>query len=261
MELFNSHGVSVTLADTGVATLAFSRPPMNALSRAIQDGLGEAATLINSTPEVRAVVLTGGEQVFAAGADIKEMATWSHDEAVAQVGPMHHAFDAVAAIEVPVIAAVAGFALGGGCELAMCADIRIAADTAVLGQPEILLGIIPGAGGTQRLTALVGPGIAADLIFTGRRVAADEALGIGLVNEVVPAASLHERAYALAEQLACGPTIALRAAKRAIAASGSLAAGLAVERAEFAGLFGSVDQSRGFAAFLTKTTADFRADK
>lgn len=260
MELFNAHGVTLTLADSGVATLAFSRPPMNALSRAIQDALRDAATVINRSPRVRAVVLTGGEQVFAAGADIKEMANWSDQDALSQVGPMHEAFDAVAAIEAPVIAAIAGFALGGGCELAMCADIRIAADTAVLGQPEILLGIIPGAGGTQRLTALVGQGRAAELIFTGRRVSASEALEMGLVNEVVPAASLHERAYAMAEQLAAGPSTALRAAKRAIAAAGSLAAGLAVERAEFAGLFGSVDQSRGFAAFLAKTTADFRAD-
>lgn len=261
MELFSAHGVTLTVAENGIATLAFSRPPMNALSRAIQDALGEAAHVINSSPQVRVVVLTGGEQVFAAGADIKEMANWSSEDAHANVGPMHSAFDAVAAIDVPVIAAIAGFALGGGCELAMCADIRIAADTAVLGQPEILLGIIPGAGGTQRLTALVGPGRAADLIFTGRRVSADEACGMGLVNEVVPAVQLHERAYALAEQIADGPSSAMRAAKRAVAAAGSLTQGLAVERAEFAGLFGQSDQSRGFAAFLSKTAADFRADK
>lgn len=260
MELYNANGVSVVVNDGGVATLAFSRPPMNALSRAVQDSLADAARAINSSPHIRAVVLTGGEQVFAAGADVKEMATWSNEIAHSQVGPMHEAFDAVAAIEVPVIAAIAGFALGGGCELAMCADIRIAADTAVLGQPEILLGIIPGAGGTQRLTALVGPGRASELIFTGRRVLAHEAQEMGLVNEVVPAQALHQRAYELAEQIAAGPTTALRAAKRAVAAAGHLAAGLAVERTEFAGLFGSPDQARGFAAFLSKSPADFRAD-
>ena len=261
MQLFSSDGVTLDVSYDGVALLTFSRPPMNVLSRTIQDALRKAANVVDRSPQVRAVVLTGGPNVFAAGADIKEMATWDRNAALAQVGPMHAAFDAVAAIEVPVIAAIAGFALGGGCELAMCADIRIAAQDSTLGQPEILLGIIPGAGGTQRLTSLVGAGRAAELIFTGRRISAAAALEMGLVNEVVPAEQLLTRAHSLAAQLAQGPTTALRAAKRAVSAARSMQAGLAVEQAEFAGLFGSSDQQIGFSAFLAKQTPDFGADK
>ena len=144
----------------------------------------------------------GGERVFAAGADIKEMADMSYTDMVKRSGALQSSFTAVARIPKPVVAAVTGYALGGGCELALCADVRIAADNAMLGQPEILLGIIPGAGGTQRLTRLVGPSKAKDLIFTGRFVKADEALAIGLVDQVVPAESVYDEALAWARQFA-----------------------------------------------------------
>ena len=159
---------------------------MNALNAQVQEEIRAAATEAAERDDVRAVVVYGGEQVFAAGADIKEMADMSYTDMVQRSGKLQSAFSAVARIPKPVVAAVTGYALGGGCELALCADVRFAADNAVLGQPEILLGIIPGAGGTQRLTRLVGPSKAKDLIFTGRFVKADEALAIGLVDRVVP---------------------------------------------------------------------------
>lgn len=255
--MWQSDALSLDVDDSGVATLRIDRPPVNALNRALQEALAQAAAVIDDTERIRVVVLTGGDSVFAAGADVREMAAWDADTARAQVGPMHAAFDAVAGIRVPVIAAIAGFALGGGCELAMCADLRIAADTATLGQPEIALGIIPGAGGTARLARLVGPSRAKDLILTGRRVDAAEALALGLVDRVVPAADLHAQAYVLAASLAHGPAGALAAAKRAIDAGTAVAAGLAAEREEFAALFGTPDQQEGFAAFLSKRRPDF----
>jgi enoyl-CoA hydratase/carnithine racemase len=260
LTLHSSEFVRVDLDDAGVATLRLDRPPLNALSRSSQSQIGAAAEAIAFSSQVRVVILTGGDQVFAAGADIKEMSDWDADEAARQVGPMHSAFDAVASIPVPVIAAIAGFALGGGCELALCADLRIAADSAVLGQPEVNLGIIPGAGGTQRLTRLVGPSRAKDLIFTGRRITADEALSMGLVDRVVPQSRLMEEVTSLAQRLATGPTTALRAAKQTIDAGldHDLAEALALERRAFAGLFGGVEQREGFAAFLAKRPAEFR---
>ena len=260
MQLFTRDGVTLTLEGDGVAWLEFSRPPMNVLSRAIQDALAQAAMTARHDNRVRVVVLKGGGNVFAAGADVKEMSLWSRADARSQVGPMHQAFNAVADIEVPVIAAIAGLALGGGAELAMCADIRIAAQDAILGQPEILLGIIPGAGGTQRLPALVGAARAAELIFTGGKVSAAQACAMGWVNEVVPSEDLLRRTGELASELAKGPTLALRAAKRALRGAMNHEAGMALEREEFAELFGSMEQQAGFAAFLAKKPANFRAD-
>ncbi|CAM5322256.1 putative enoyl-CoA hydratase EchA17 OS=Streptomyces alboniger OX=132473 GN=CP975_25010 PE=3 SV=1 [Streptomyces alboniger] len=225
---------------------------MNALDIATQDRLKELAAEATRRDDVRAVVIHGGEKVFAAGADIKEMQAMDHAGMIARSGALQESFTAVARIPKPVVAAVNGYALGGGCELALCADFRIAAENAKLGQPEILLGLIPGAGGTQRLARLVGPSRAKDLIFTGRQVKAPEALAIGLVDRVVPAAEVYEQAHAWAARLAQGPAIALRAAKESIDAGleTDLDTGLAIERTWFAGLFATEDRERGMRSFV-----------
>src|SRR4051812_13489883 len=160
---------------------------MNALNRQVQRELGGVAAEAASSAEVRAVIVYGGEKVFAAGADIKEMAAMSYVDMAAWAPALTAAFDAVARIPKPVIAAITGYALGGGCELALACDWRVVAEDAKLGQPEIKLGLIPGAGGTQRLARLIGPARAKDLIFSGRMVDAEEALRIGLADRVVPA--------------------------------------------------------------------------
>ncbi|MFH8338275.1 enoyl-CoA hydratase/isomerase family protein [Streptomyces sp. AM6-12] len=236
----------------GVGTLRLDRPPMNALDVATQDRLRELAEEATRREDVRAVVIYGGERVFAAGADIKEMQNMDHTAMVLRSRGLQDAFTAVARIPKPVVAAVTGYALGGGCELALCADFRIAADNAKLGQPEILLGLIPGAGGTQRLPRLVGPSKAKDLIFTGRMVKAEEALAIGLVDRVVPAAEVYEQAHAWAARLAQGPAVALRAAKEAVdvGLETDIDTGLAVERNWFAGLFATEDRERGMRSFV-----------
>jgi enoyl-CoA hydratase/carnithine racemase len=236
----------------GVGTLRLDRPPMNALDIATQDRLRELAEEITRRDDVRTVVLWGGEKVFAAGADIKEMQAMDHAAMVARSRALQDSFTAVARIPKPVVAAITGYALGGGCELALCADFRIAAGTAKLGQPEILLGLIPGAGGTQRLSRLVGPSRAKDLIFTGRHVKADEALAIGLVDRVVPADEVYGQAHAWAARLARGPAIALRAAKEAVDAGleTDIDTGLAIERNWFAGLFATEDRETGMRSFI-----------
>ncbi|MEU9979342.1 enoyl-CoA hydratase-related protein [Streptomyces sp. NPDC051014] len=236
----------------GVGTLRLDRPPMNALDVATQDRLKELAEEATRRADVRAVVIYGGEKVFAAGADIKEMQNMDHAAMIVRSRGLQDAFTAVARIPKPVVAAITGYALGGGCELALCADFRIAADNAKLGQPEIQLGLIPGAGGTQRLPRLVGPSKAKDLIFTGRMVKADEALTIGLVDRVVPAADVYTEAHAWAARLAQGPAIALRAAKEAVdtGLETDLETGLAVERNWFAGLFATEDRERGMRSFV-----------
>ncbi|EFL23072.1 MULTISPECIES: enoyl-CoA hydratase/isomerase family protein [Streptomyces] len=243
--------VNLEVAD-GVATFRLDRPPMNALDVATQDRLRELAAEVTRRDDVRAVVVWGGEKVFAAGADIKEMRDMDHAAMVARSRDLQDAFTAVARIPKPVVAAVTGYALGGGCELALCADFRIAAENAKLGQPEILLGLIPGAGGTQRLARLVGPSRAKDLIFTGRQVKADEAVAIGLVDRVVPAEEVYEQAHAWAAQLAKGPAMALRAAKESVDAGleTDLDTGLAIERNWFAGLFATEDREIGMRSFV-----------
>ncbi|MEU5424458.1 enoyl-CoA hydratase-related protein [Streptomyces olivoreticuli] len=239
-------------AAEGVGTIRLDRPPMNALDIATQDRLRELAEEATRRADVRAVVLWGGEKVFAAGADIKEMQKMDHAAMVARSRGLQDAFTAVARIPKPVVAAVTGYALGGGCELALCADYRIAADNAKLGQPEILLGLIPGAGGTQRLARLVGPSKAKDLIFTGRQVKAPEALELGLVDRVVPAAEVYEQAHAWAAKLAAGPALALRAAKEAVdtGLETDIDTGLAIERNWFAGLFATEDREIGMRSFV-----------
>ncbi|WP_217246850.1 enoyl-CoA hydratase/isomerase family protein [Streptomyces sp. AC602_WCS936] len=243
--------VELEVAD-GVGTLRLNRPPMNALDVATQDRLKELAEEVTRRDDVRAVVIHGGEKVFAAGADIKEMQVMDHAAMIARSRALQDSFTAVARIPKPVVAAVTGYALGGGCELALCADFRIAGENAKLGQPEILLGLIPGAGGTQRLSRLIGPSKAKDLIFTGRQVKADEALALGLVDRVVPAAEVYEQAHAWAARLAKGPAIALRAAKEAVdtGLETDIETGLAVERNWFAGLFATEDRERGMRSFV-----------
>ncbi|MDX2679193.1 enoyl-CoA hydratase/isomerase family protein [Streptomyces soliscabiei] len=236
----------------GVGTIRLDRPPMNALDIATQDRLKELAEEAARRDDVRAVVVYGGEKVFAAGADIKEMQGMDHTAMVLRARALQESFTAVARIPKPVVAAVTGYALGGGCELALCADFRIAGDNAKLGQPEILLGLIPGAGGTQRLARLIGPSKAKDLVFTGRMVKADEALTLGLVDRVVPAADVYTEAHAWAAKLAQGPAIALRAAKESIdtGLDTDLETGLAVERNWFAGLFATADREIGMRSFV-----------
>ncbi|MER5439580.1 enoyl-CoA hydratase-related protein [Streptomyces sp. NPDC002790] len=236
----------------GVGTIRLDRPPMNALDVATQDRIKQLAEEATTRTDIRAVVLRGSEKVFAAGADIKEMRDMDHAAMVARSRGLQDAFTAVARIPKPVVAAVTGYALGGGCELALCADFRIAADNAKFGQPEILLGLIPGAGGTQRLSRLVGPSKAKDLIFTGRQVKAEEALTLGLVDRVVPAAEVFDAANAWAGQLAKGPAIALRAAKESIdtGLEADLDTGLAIERNWFAGLFATEDRETGMRSFV-----------
>ncbi|MFD8687174.1 enoyl-CoA hydratase/isomerase family protein [Streptomyces sp. NPDC059651] len=245
--------MTVTLeVSGGVGTIRLDRPPMNALDIATQDRLRELAEEASRRDDVRAVVLYGGEKVFAAGADIKEMQEMDHPAMVVRSKALQDSFTAVARIPKPVVAAVTGYALGGGCELALCADFRIAGDNAKLGQPEIMLGLIPGAGGTQRLARLVGPAKAKDLIFTGRHVRAEEALAMGLVDRVVPAAEVYDQAHAWAAALAKGPALALRAAKEAVDAGleTDIDTGLTIERTWFAGLFATEDRERGMRSFV-----------
>mgnify|MGYP001465357689 CR=1 FL=1 len=235
-----------------VATIRLERPPMNALSTSVQKEIREAAREVSGRKDVRAVILYGGPKVFAAGADVKEMADWSYTDAVDNSVDLTDCFSAVARIPQPTIAAITGYALGGGCELALCCDLRICGDNARLGQPEILLGIIPGAGGTQRLPRLIGPARAKDMILTGRFVAAGEALSIGLVNQVVAPDDVLTAAQALATQLAAGPPYAMRAAKEAVdrGLEVDLATGLDIERVQFAALFATQDRKDGMTSFI-----------
>lgn len=243
--------VRLEVAD-GVATMRLDRPKMNALDVAMQEQIRAAAAEASEREDIKAVVLYGGERVFAAGADVKEMNQMSYQDMVRRSGGLQSAFTAVARIPKPVVAAITGYALGGGCELALCADVRFAADNAVLGQPEILLGIIPGAGGTQRLSRLVGPSRAKDLIFTGRFVPAEEALRIGLVDKVVPADQVYDDALAWAAQFAGAASYALRAAKEVIdrGLEVDLDTGLEIERAQFAALFATEDRGIGMGSFV-----------
>lgn len=235
-----------------VATIRLNRPPMNALDSAMQALLREMATEVSNRTDVRSVILYGGPKVFAAGADVKEMAGWEYQEMLRRSHALTDSFEAIARIPKPVVAAINGYALGGGCELALCADLRVAAENAKLGQPEILLGLIPGAGGTQRLSRLVGPARAKDLIFTGRFVAAEEALRIGLVDRVVPADEVLATATELATALAAGPALAMRAAKETIdrGLEVDLGTGLEIERIAFASLFATEDRAIGMQSFI-----------
>jgi enoyl-CoA hydratase/carnithine racemase len=248
-----------TSVTDGIGTIRLDRPPMNALNIEIQEGLRAAAKALSADDSVRAVIVYGGERVFAAGADIKEMATMSYVDMSTRAAELTSAFDAVARIPKPVVAAITGYALGGGCELALACDWRVAASDAKLGQPEINLGVIPGAGGTQRLPRLIGPARAKDLVMSGRMVGAEEALAIGLVDRVVPPAEVYTAAVELVSQYVSGPAQALRAAKLAIdgGLSMDLTSGLAWESQLFAALFATQDKVEGMAAFVEKRKANF----
>ncbi len=238
--------------EDGVGTIRIDRPKMNALNVQVQEEIRACAAEAATRDDVRAVIVYGGERVFAAGADVKEMADMSYTDMVARSGGLQSAFTAVAKIPKPVVAAVTGYALGGGCELALCADVRIAGEGATLGQPEILLGIIPGAGGTQRLTRLVGPSRAKDIIFTGRFVKADEALSIGLVDRVVPDEEVYTAAQTWARQFSKAAAYALRAAKESVdrGIEVDLETGLEIERVQFAALFATEDRTTGMRSFV-----------
>lgn len=236
----------------GVATIVLDRPPMNVLDAAAQDQLRDVAGEVARRQDVAAVVVYGGERAFAAGADVKEMQTMSYPDMVRRSSALQAAFTAVAAIPQPTVAAITGYALGGGCELALCCDFRVAGENAKLGQPEILLGIIPGAGGTQRLPRLVGVARAKDLILSGRTVAAAEALAIGLVDEVVPREEVYAAARARASRYVGAASLALRAAKEAIdrGIETDLGTGLEIERLQFSGLFATADRAAGMTSFV-----------
>ncbi len=233
----------------GVAVVTLDNPKVNALSQAVLARLADVAADLTADPP-GAVVITGGERLFAAGADISE---FGGPEEADRIGAgFHSALDAVAAIPRFVIAAVSGYALGGGCELALACDYRIAGEKAVFGQPEVLLGIIPGGGGTQRLPRTVGVSRAKEMMITGRQVKADEALRIGLADEVVPNDQLHERARALAADIARGAVVAQGLVKKAVddGASLPLADALRLEKKLFTESFRSDDSRIGVASFL-----------
>jgi enoyl-CoA hydratase len=235
--------------DDGVAVVTLNSPKVNALSQAMLARIHEIAQELTAHP-AGAVVITGGDRLFAAGADITEFGGPS--EAATIGNGFHTALDAVAAIPSFVIAAVSGYALGGGCELAMACDYRIASEKAVFGQPEILLGIIPGGGGTQRLPRLVGASRAKEIMLTGRQVSATEALSIGLADEIVAPDQLMNRALELASSLASGAVVAQRLIKSLVdkGVETDLASGLSLEKDGFTEVFRSDDSQIGVTSFL-----------
>jgi enoyl-CoA hydratase/carnithine racemase len=234
--------------DNGVELIRFNRPPMNALSAELLEELLDHAESLTADPELKAVVLAGNDRVFAAGAEISQIQT----ETDRLIGTFHRAYDALAAIPRPVIAAIHGYALGGGLEAALACDLRLAAENARLGVPEILLGVFPGAGGTQRLPRLIGPARAMELLWTGRQVRPDEALAMGLVDRVVPTVGYLDAALDWAASFASGPVVAMGLAKRAVndGLDGSLADGLTLERTLFRQVLDTEDAATGIQSFF-----------
>jgi enoyl-CoA hydratase len=245
----NTELVHLDRRDDGVAVLTLDNPKVNALSGALVRRLRELAEALAADPP-GAVVVTGGERIFAAGADISEFG--GPEEARIITTAIHDATRVLSEIPRFVIAAVAGYALGGGCELALACDYRVASERAVFGQPEILLGIIPGGGGTQRLSRIVGSARAKELMITGRQVKADEALRIGLADEIVAHESVNERALALAAEVAAGALQAQALTKQAVdrGLDLSLEDGLTLERDLFVEVFHTEDSQTGVASFL-----------
>jgi enoyl-CoA hydratase len=236
-----------------VGVIQLNRPQaLNALNSALMDELVTALQEFDADPEVGCIIVTGSEKAFAAGADIKQMAQASVVEMIDS--PFISYWDKLARIAKPIVAAVSGWCLGGGCELAMACDLIVAAESAVFGQPEINLGIIPGAGGTQRLTRAVGKSIAMDMVLTGRRLSAQEALQYGLVARVLPTEGFAGAAVAIGAEIAARSPIALRIAKEAVnhAFELPLAEGIHLERRLFNMLFATADQKEGMAAFVEK---------
>ena len=244
----------------GIGTIRLDRPPMNAINRQLQQELIEAAVQADADEAVRAVIVYGGEKVFAAGADIKEMLNLTYSDMASRFGAISVAVTSVARIGKPVVAAINGYALGGGFELALACDWRVAAADAKVGQPEIALGVIPGAGGTQRLSRLVGPARAKELVMSGRTLDGTQAHAMGLVDQVVPAGeSVYDAALAMVSRFAEGPALALRAAKAAIdgGLDLDLPRALEWESALFTGLFATADRAEGMAAFVEKRKPRF----
>jgi enoyl-CoA hydratase len=244
-----------------VGLIRLNRPKaLNALNLTVMHELTSAAAELDRDPSIGAIVITGSERAFAAGADIAEMAPLSYPEAHAE--DWFAGWDALTRVRKPLVAAVSGYALGGGCELAMLCDLLIAADSAVFGQPEIKLGVIPGIGGSQRLTRAVGKAKAMDLCLTGRTMDAVEAERAGLVSRLVPAADLLTEALRVAATIAAMSTPAAIMAKEAVnrAFETSLAEGVRFERRLFHATFATADQKEGMAAFLAKRPPVFRRD-
>ncbi|HEV8681795.1 MAG TPA: enoyl-CoA hydratase-related protein [Actinomycetota bacterium] len=240
--------------DDGVGTIRLDRPPLNAINEQVARELADVAGEAARRDDVGACVIWGGEKVFAAGADVKMMVEMGPAGIRPVIHHLQEVFNALEDLPVVTIAAITGYALGGGCELAMCADFRFAAGDARIGQPEILLGIIPGAGGTQRLPRLVGPARAKDLIYSGRQVGAEEALAIGLIDRMVAPEKVYREAVEVAREYARGPRVALRAAKTAINWGGrvDLRTGAAIEREVFSDLFTTEDQKEGMRSFVER---------
>ncbi len=238
--------------DGAIGTIRLDRPPMNALNRQVQEEIRSAALEASDRADIRAVIVYGGPKVFAAGADIKEMADMSYVDMSARARGLSSSVGAVAAIPKPTVAAITGYALGGGYELALCCDRRIVGDNVKVGQPEILLGVIPGAGGTQRLARLIGPAKAKDIIYSGRFVGPSEALDLGMVDEVVAPDDVYTAARSYVDQFANGPAQALAAAKRAIdgGLDADLRTGLDLESEVFAALFATDDRTAGMESFM-----------
>lgn len=245
--------------DGAVGVLRLNRPQaLNALNMPLMQALEKALRDFEADSEIRCVLIAGSRKAFAAGADIKEMENLTDAEKA--LGAHLARWDFVGRCGLPVIAAVSGFALGGGCELAMACDMIVASETAVFGQPEILIGVIPGAGGTQRLARRLGKAAAMEMVLTGRRLDARAALAARLVNRVVPVESYFEEAMKLAQEVAAAAPLAARAAKKALlqAFDGGLEAGLAGERRLFYDLFRTEDQKEGMKAFSEKRKPQFR---
>jgi len=248
--------------EEGIGTVTINRPEsLNALNGEVYTELYKLFQEIEDDQDVRAVILTGsGEKAFVAGADIAEMQPQSSVEIRSFIDKGRRASDRIYTLSKPVIAAINGFALGGGCELAMCCDLRVASENAKFGQPEINLGTIPGAGGTQRLTRLIGMTKAKELIYTGNAIDANTAFTMGLVNKVVPPESLMAEAKELARKLLSKSSIALALAKKAITsgANMNLPSGLDLEAEYFALSFATEDQKEGMSAFLQKRKPEFK---
>jgi enoyl-CoA hydratase len=244
--------------DHRVGIITLNRPhALNALNSLVMDEVTSAATELDNDPGIGAIIITGSAKAFAAGADIKEMSELTFADAFG--ADFFAPWGKLAAVRTPTIAAVAGYALGGGCELAMMCDLLIAADTAKFGQPEIKLGVLPGMGGSQRLTRAIGKAKAMDLILTGRTIGADEAERSGLVSRVVPADDLISETMAVATAISQMSRSAARMAKEAVnrAFESTLSEGLLYERRLFHSAFATDDQSEGMAAFIEKRTPKF----
>ena len=243
--------VNLEVSGSGVGTIRLDRPKVNALNEQVVTELNEIVEDLRLNGDVRAVVVWGGPKVFAAGADIGQMTDLDAVQMFRYIGGFQDTLTRLERLPQITVAAINGYALGGGCELSMACDYRICAEDSKLGQPEILLGIIPGAGGTQRLTRLVGIGRAKDIIYTGRFVDPDEALSIGLVHNVVASDDVYDAAVKLAEKFATGPTIALMAAKQAIqnGYEVDMDTAMLIERQAFAALFATEDQKIGMKTF------------